>query len=99
MNATYSAECRQRPSRRLGVLRLLANSSAMTGADIARHQRIPKGTIYTILHRLEHDGLVRSELKPRRARGSCPRYYCITDLGMRMLELREQIDLRRPRSR
>jgi PadR family transcriptional regulator PadR len=74
------------------VLRvLLADPSAPHyGYDLMKAAKLPSGTLYPMLARLEQEGLVNSEWEPQRrdAGGRPPRkYYRLTGEGARVARL------------
>lgn len=74
------------------VLRVfLADTSAQRyGYDLMRAARLPSGTLYPMLARLQDDGLVASEWEPQSpdAGGRPPRkYYRLTAEGARIARL------------
>jgi PadR family transcriptional regulator len=74
------------------VLRLfLADTSARHyGYDLMKAARLPSGTLYPMLARLENEGLVTSQWEPQPpdAAGRPPRkYYQLTGEGVRVARL------------
>jgi DNA-binding PadR family transcriptional regulator len=74
------------------VLRVLtADPSAQHyGYDLMKAARLPSGTLYPMLARLQQEGLVQSEWEPQRedAGGRPPRkYYRLTAEGVRVARL------------
>jgi len=74
------------------VLRVLLDdtSAPRYGYDLMKAARLPSGTLYTMLARLQADGLVTSEWEPQPqdARGRPPRkYYQLTGEGIRVARL------------
>jgi DNA-binding PadR family transcriptional regulator len=70
---------------------LLADTSARRyGYDLMKAARLPSGTLYPMLARLQDQGLVTSEWEPLRddANGRPPRkYYQLTGEGIRVARL------------
>jgi PadR family transcriptional regulator PadR len=74
------------------VLRVLLADTAAPhyGYDLMRSARVPSGTLYPMLARLQQQGLVESEWEPRHddAGGRPPRkYYRLTGEGIRITRL------------
>ena len=74
------------------VLRvLLADASAPRyGYDLMKDARLPSGTLYPMLARLQDEGLVAAQWEQQRedAAGRPPRkYYRLTDEGVRVVRL------------
>ena len=87
------------------VLRVfLADVSAHHyGYDLMKAARLPSGTLYPMLARLEDEGLVTSEWEPRQPEGGRPprKYYRLTGEGARVarMELAQAAAAARPRRR
>ena len=75
--------------RRLRILQLLIAHGKMTGGDLLRADAsLGRGMIYTTLHRLEDDKLVKSYSGDREGQpGATPRLYEITGLGQQLAAL------------
>ncbi len=73
------------------VLRVfLADVSARRyGYDLMKAAKLPSGTLYPMLARLQDEGLVTSEWEPQRADGGRPprKYYQLTGEGARIARL------------
>jgi PadR family transcriptional regulator, regulatory protein PadR len=74
------------------VLRVLIADPAAPhyGYDLMRTARLPSGTLYPMLARLQQQGLVESEWEPQHddAGGRPPRkYYRLTGEGIRVIRL------------
>ena len=74
------------------VLRVFLDDTAAPryGYDLMKAARLPSGTLYPMLARLQAEGLVTSEWepKPQDASGRPPRkYYQLTDEGIRVARL------------
>lgn len=71
----------------LHVLGALASTNReISGAEIARLTKLPSGTLYPILMRLEHHGWIESEWEvgdPHKLGRPRRRFYKITALGAR----------------
>jgi PadR family transcriptional regulator PadR len=71
------------------------------GYDLMKAARLPSGTLYPLLARLEHQELVASEWETPRQEGQRPRkYYHLTAEGIRIarLELAQASSSRRQRA-
>jgi DNA-binding PadR family transcriptional regulator len=84
------------------VLRVLtADPSAQHyGYDLMKAARLPSGTLYPMLARLQHEGLVQSQWEVQRedAGGRPPRkYYRLTAEGVRVARLELAHTSARPR--
>ncbi len=70
---------------------LMSNPKAeISGADVARLTKLPSGTLYPILMRLEQAKWVQSEWEdgdPRELRRPRRRFYSVTALGSRSARL------------
>jgi PadR family transcriptional regulator, regulatory protein PadR len=74
------------------VLRVLTAdpSAPQYGYDLMKAAKLPSGTLYPMLARLQHDGLVESQWEAQRedAGGRPPRrYYRLTAEGLRVARL------------
>jgi PadR family transcriptional regulator, regulatory protein PadR len=70
------------------------------GYDLMKASRLPSGTLYPLLARLERDKLVASEWETPRQEGQRPRkYYRLTGEGVRVARLQfAQASARRQRA-
>jgi PadR family transcriptional regulator len=86
------------------VLRVFLDDTAARhyGYDLMKAARLPSGTLYPMLARLEEEGLVASEWEPQSAdaAGRPPRkYYRLTGEGVRVARLElAQASLAAPRA-
>jgi PadR family transcriptional regulator, regulatory protein PadR len=84
------ARRRELSRQALRVLSVIAEMSVTgaTGADVHRATRLPSGTIYPVLARLEKDGLLKSwweEIDPSVVGRPRKRFYRTTALGAKSL--------------
>lgn len=88
--------------RRLRILKLLIENRKMTGSELVQADpSLIRGMIYTTLHRLEDDKLIRSdppEVHPGKP-GAPPRYYEITGFGRKVVALANEAEALRLRTR
>jgi PadR family transcriptional regulator PadR len=78
------------PLERVLLVFLADLSARRYGYDLMKAAKLPSGTLYPMLARLEEQGLVASKWEPRRedASGRPPRkYYQLTDEGVRVARL------------
>ena len=70
------------------------------GYDLMKAARLPSGTLYPLLARLEHENLVASAWETPQQEGQRPRkYYQLTGEGIRIARLElAQASARRPRA-